>query len=505
MISPFVSYTTITEWINKTRQNPESRDKPCPQLRSTVPLTVVDCTTRSLVLLPEHEPYVTLSYVWGTVTSKQTAVEHEKDEFERLPLHLPSTIEDSIAACLGLNLRYLWVDRYCILGSHDMRAQQIKQMDKVYSESVLTIIACAGADATYGLPGVSRPRMPDPTLEIPGFGYLRAIPAMYDIEQSIWAKRGWTYQEALLSKRQLYFTEKQLFLGLYDTIESEKVVQGGDWVSEAISDVSRSMHSLGTSNVYDCIGEYSKRQLSYPGDILNALLGVLSQFQHERGVLHLWGVPFEGSNSSLTGGLVHSNQLVFEESLCWSADKHKRREGFPTWSWTSNNGAVRWPIMFPLTNMSASSNPGIGPEFEIELMSGELCTLPDYQLRYNDLNNYSESILSRNRPSRFIHVEAFVSPIFDIDDLVMSHRVVLRSTTGEPIFLEVFGNETLAPGPPGSVAAMHLVSGSYVHVRTKYALIVRDMGDYWERAGLIEDIDCRLESAIKIRKKIRLG
>jgi hypothetical protein len=32
---------------------------------NSLELSVIDCTTRSLVLLPEKNPYVTLSYVWG--------------------------------------------------------------------------------------------------------------------------------------------------------------------------------------------------------------------------------------------------------------------------------------------------------------------------------------------------------------------------------------------------------------------------------------------------------
>ncbi|EOA91069.1 uncharacterized protein SETTUDRAFT_36555 [Exserohilum turcica Et28A] len=505
MVPPLVSYTKITDWMNQTYDHSEPRADPVLRSRTAVPLTVIECTTRSLIILPENEAYVTVSYVWGSVTFDQTTTQSGKYEPNSLPLQLPSTIEDSITACLALNFRYLWVDRYCIHGSHDVCAQQIKHMDKIYSESALTIIACAGADSSYGLPGVSRPRKPDPSIEIKGLGYLRAIPAMYDIESSVWATRGWTYQEALLSKRQLYFTEKQLFLGLYDKIESEAVVHGGDWVSGAISDVARSKHSLGMSNVYDCIGEYSERQLSYPEDILNALLGILSKFHETRGVFHVWGVPFKGSNSNPPEGSTQSNELVFEESLCWSANKQTPRKGFPTWSWTSRDGVVRWPIMFPLTLVSAPSNAGAAPKFEVELRSGQLCSLSEYQVRYDHLNNYSEAVLSQDRPSQFIHVEAFVSPIVKIQDMVISDRVVLRSSTGEPIFLEVVGSERLAPGLPGSLVAVHLVTGSYAHVRTKYALIVRDMGDHWERAVLIEDIECLLEGAVKVRRKLRLG
>ena len=505
IVPPLVQYAAVSGWISQKRHCLDAHRDMATGSRLTVPLTVIDCTTRSLVELQRDEPYVTLSYVWGSAKSGQTTKVAEKDDCILLPSQLPLTIEDSITACKGLNFRYLWVDRYCIQGSHGMRAQQIKQMDEIYSGSALTIVACTGVDSTHGLPGVSRPRVPDPSIDIEHLGRLRAVPAMYDIEGSAWATRGWTYQEALLSHRQLYFTEKQLFLGSHNEIETEALIHGGDAVLEAVSDGSTSTHSLGMSSVYGCIEEYSRRQLTYEHDTLNALLGVLSHFQQSREVLHIWGVPLQGSNSTPVGGSVYTTELAFEESLCWSAEYQRCRRGFPTWSWTSKDGPVRWPIMFPLSAAHSSFKSEMRPRFEIELRSGRLCSLAEYRLRYNELDNYGEAILCKDRPSRFVHVEAFVSPIVHIEDFVIFDKVVLRATTGERLSLEVSGNERLAPSPPDSVVAVHLVSDSHAHVRTKYGLIVRDMGEHWERVGLIEDVEGLLERVVKVRRKLRMG
>lgn len=73
-----LSYATITGWIKKAIDTLESRDEPAPLSGWTVPLKVIDCATRSLILLPEKEPYVTLSYVWGSVDPGHIAPESGK-------------------------------------------------------------------------------------------------------------------------------------------------------------------------------------------------------------------------------------------------------------------------------------------------------------------------------------------------------------------------------------------------------------------------------------------
>lgn len=94
-------------------------------------------------------------------------------------------------------------------------------MDQIYRSSALTIVACAGGDPNYGLPGISRPRKPSPWIEIQGYGHLRMVPRAEEIQSSIWATRAWMYQEALLAERPLFFTENETFFGSCGGIQSE--------------------------------------------------------------------------------------------------------------------------------------------------------------------------------------------------------------------------------------------------------------------------------------------
>ena len=69
---------------------------------------------------------------------------------------LPRTVGDTILVTLKLGYHYLWADRYCI-DQNDGRdkALQINQMDLVYQEAEITVIATAGDDPSFGPPGVT--------------------------------------------------------------------------------------------------------------------------------------------------------------------------------------------------------------------------------------------------------------------------------------------------------------------------------------------------------------
>ncbi|PNP76805.1 hypothetical protein FNYG_09821 [Fusarium nygamai] len=83
---------------------------------------------------------------------------------------MPRTIEDAIQVVLGLDLQYLWVDKYCVYQSSNTGlAQQISIMDKIYNAAFCTIITACGDDALFGLPGVgSTKRQDQPAIRLNG-------------------------------------------------------------------------------------------------------------------------------------------------------------------------------------------------------------------------------------------------------------------------------------------------------------------------------------------------
>lgn len=75
---------------------------------------------------------------------------------KQLPILLPLTIEDALIVVKELRLRYLWIDRYCIPQGGKEKHDQVQNMDQIYRDAEVTIIALAGNNPSFGLPGVGK-------------------------------------------------------------------------------------------------------------------------------------------------------------------------------------------------------------------------------------------------------------------------------------------------------------------------------------------------------------
>jgi hypothetical protein len=415
-------------------------------------------------------------------------------------------------------------------------------MDKIYRNSFLTIVACAGGDPDYGLPGLSKLRKPNPCIEVLGLGCLQALSQSIKINSSIWATRAWTYQEALLSQRQLYFTDNEIFLGSVEGLQKELGTDrngclerllptysrtGSSVGAYSVRESSRKKYLLRSLHIWECIGEYSTRDLSYQTDILNAFSGILAFYQQEDGTHHLWGLPF-------TGAVTRQPQLSVlsvEMSLRWVLiGPPHRREGFPSWSWTGWNNQVRYVIQDLDSEFCTTKENAM--EITVELMSGRLLNWSEYQDNYPNLQDYSQAHTPRgdtDRPSRFIYVSAFTSLIVekDMDNSGVQYYSIeaLTMVTGQEFFssAEILSDnkedaKSIEDFPMGSLLALDFlqadstrISGGFRTKRYSFqadrcALLVRNVGDHWERVCLLgSEKSLEREDVHKVRRKIRLG
>lgn len=81
-------------------------------------------------------------------------------------------------------------------------------MDQVCRGAQFTIVAAAGADSHYGLPGIThRGRTTRRRIKV-GSAEIVEVFGLPDYAclQSKWGTRGWTFQESYLSQRRLIFT-----------------------------------------------------------------------------------------------------------------------------------------------------------------------------------------------------------------------------------------------------------------------------------------------------------
>ncbi|PYI05969.1 HET-domain-containing protein [Aspergillus sclerotiicarbonarius CBS 121057] len=228
---------------------------------------VIDTERRCIVFAPLSCEYITLSYVWGaTDTSLQATTKNidylSTEGYLTGSNLLPQTIDDAITACSKLQLRYLWVDRLCILQDDEpsKKAIHLNAMGVIYNQSYLTIVALAGNNAEYGLPGAHRVKRPAQwTGSTQGIFLIDQIPEYDDcLKQSKWTTRGVFYECCGTS-------------GLRDENYGK--------VSSPETKVRVPMSSYG-----DLVRDFTRRDLAYESDILRAFKGILHT---EWGLNHL--------------------------------------------------------------------------------------------------------------------------------------------------------------------------------------------------------------------------
>ncbi|OAG12783.1 HET-domain-containing protein, partial [Paraphaeosphaeria sporulosa] len=287
--------------------------------------------------------FAALSYVWGTPAAKSV-----DDLSLRLPTPAPMLIEDAIKCTQSLRLRYLWIDRYCI----DQTATKtkhllIQNMDKIYQGATVTIVNAANEGADHGLPGIScLARTPQDFLYIKGRKLIR-VPASRDaIRNSKWSMRGWTYQEGLLSRRRLVFTNQQIYFQCLEmhTCESITTLFSSRprpvWVDNPLSDDLQAFPwgvATQPGDITERISTYVQRELSYESDSLNAFMGILNQFwKSDEPLYHLWGLPFHTKTPKTVPLETQlSNALLWTPTHDNDNNLLRKRQSFPSWSWVA--------------------------------------------------------------------------------------------------------------------------------------------------------------------------
>jgi hypothetical protein len=155
------SYTVNEKWDPAIAQSwlqscLQSHGPACTKrLSEVVDMALIDCDSMAIVEADGSSPWIALSYVWGD--RHQSAAAQGLRLGSQLLDCIPRTIEDAITVTKRLGYRFLWVDEYCIDQRNEQRrSQQIERMDAIYHQADLTIVAAAGNDKAYGLPGVKK-------------------------------------------------------------------------------------------------------------------------------------------------------------------------------------------------------------------------------------------------------------------------------------------------------------------------------------------------------------
>lgn len=360
----------VGHWLNEC----QARHVNCQSHGSHYqPDNLINCRTRRIVSAHSlHSPpeYVALSYVWGHGSKSNSSC----DDGLMIPDSAAPVVEDALEVAISLGYHYVWVDKYCV-DQRDGRKkhEQIMNMDSIYSNAALTIIAAAGEGESYGLPGVGLERkMKEVPFQHDNFSVSWVPPIPHrEILESHWATRGWTFQEAALSTRCLVFTKHQMYFecrtaSFYESLHIDTGKASEDnpaWLYEftkprlfTIAQLNERglPHAHATKRdrllaYMDCAENYSRRTLSHDEDSLNAFGGMIKRFEatDRLPVRHIWGVPFFDPRDDNSPADIVDYVGFLMAGLSWWHDYNgqepRRRKGFPSWSWTGWEGGVTWP------------------------------------------------------------------------------------------------------------------------------------------------------------------
>ncbi|KXJ96262.1 heterokaryon incompatibility protein-domain-containing protein [Microdochium bolleyi] len=320
---------------------------------------------------PPATPYATLSHRWGQAHVLQL-LHANIDSFQQgIPASgLPRTFREALLATRKLGVQYIWIDSLCIIQDRDDLSDWHKEatlMHKVYSNSYCNLAASDAKDSTEGLFRDRDPRSLQSRVNLcmEGLDDQQAYLPVTFAESDLWARavpwssinrRGWVFQERMLSPRILYFGHEQLFwecreleatesyptglpalidtqgpgggLKIHDPMQYLDHIKRKGGHFEQSWDVRDAMANMWS----DMVEAYTSCALTMPQDKLIALSGIAQQLQ----------TVF---NDEYIAGMWRSRLVI---NLGWrrnprSTGTRAAEYRAPTWSWACIDGIIMIP------------------------------------------------------------------------------------------------------------------------------------------------------------------
>ncbi|KAI9714350.1 MAG: hypothetical protein M1820_000311 [Bogoriella megaspora] len=328
----------IQGWIRRCQSEHE---KSCQETYLKIPeckyrLYFIDVESKCLVDSTADTTYTALSYVWGDTNKILTTISNMKSFRERdafTKISLPRTIEDAIAVTSALGYRYLWIDSLCIVQDDDkFKRLMIDSMASIYGNAIITLVAATGGHADAGLSGWIKTTRKAPMEDVEKLpdGLQIGLRSFFEgeIEDSPWSRRGWTYQEEVLSSRCLVFMQGRIFFYCRTALWREDLMAESSEVQSIVKSSTRtSLQSAEPlARFSDHVEMYTSRKLTHLSDIDRAFSGIRSGLELYMNLCEfLHGLP----------------TAAFDWALLWGSfvGHHvERRPSFPSWSWMGHIG-----------------------------------------------------------------------------------------------------------------------------------------------------------------------
>ncbi|RGP64771.1 hypothetical protein FSPOR_7707 [Fusarium sporotrichioides] len=299
--------------------------------------------------------YAALTHRWGAIKplkllEAQEAAFHDDVPFETIP----ATFQDAIKLANDIGIEYMWIDSLCIIqDSKDDWQAEAARMASVYSQSYVTIAATSAQDSAAGLkeqtsmlrhPCEITPSWTGFEDEIPS-GPVRIIIRSGFCDEVLSKplfRRGWTFQEWILSRRTIHVARDQLWWTSATSMKSQGYA--ANETCEAYDfDIDRDyIHTMAPGALYSLanespetlsrvwhalLQEYMSRDLTFESDRLVAFAGIAALYQ---------------SFAKLPPGsyLAGIWRQVLQQDLLWTVVAGRKVSPpqlyrGPSWSWAS--------------------------------------------------------------------------------------------------------------------------------------------------------------------------
>ena len=210
----------------------------------------------------------------------------------------------------------------------------------------------------------------------------------FQLGKSKWLTRGWTYQEAVFSRRCIIFAEEQVFFQCGTMSCAEELLEDFNnciidfehrgRMFECISDKEKGLtqSSLRSSRFMADLQAFSEREMTYDSDILRAMDGVFSFYaQLQPPVEQYWGLPLRWAGCAISAfdqedaiySTARSKHHDVVGALLWAMlwepewrntevkeTRLDQRDGFPTWSWCALESEARWTFLSNIRHLENS-------------------------------------------------------------------------------------------------------------------------------------------------------
>lgn len=342
--------------------------KPLPSRLVHIPSDYLSSQQVRLYVTPKEGQlgrYVALSYCWGgpqTFSLKQDNLDRLQHEATHASA-LPQTLQDAILVTHHLGFEYLWIDALCIIqDSAEDKWREIAEMQNTYQSAAVTVAAATASAVDQGFLNTTTKFSSRYTFcSVPMTltngtrgeqlkGTLTISPQhIQNTKDFPINKRGWTYQEALLSPRLLVFGDLEPFLRCRT---KEATLPAPSCIAYDARKIepprfANEMQSGGGYSVLDedgasidlrlefqwprLVEQYTQRELGLMEDRPHAIAGVVNALARITGDACWWGVW----------------RSCAVACLLWAVDSEEGSArvpgaggGVPTWSWMSVTAPV---------------------------------------------------------------------------------------------------------------------------------------------------------------------